>query len=631
MKISLSRARALTYASLMAGLGLLFAACGQEPGRTGLDYLDSEGVRIAAPLYHLSLSDLPVDSVFGTEVPLNHYGESLLVVGREGHYVAKARMGFQFSSQPQRDSLRNGLFLRLTALPISTNNDSVNSQYIRIGRRYLRESARGFDSLRVLVESYSFPDSGHLGDSLLRHHRRILNNPVPFSTLDAARRTRDTITIYPSRAYPDSGVVQDTSQTGALPHLQARLRNTTDSTRRWIVYVELSPLTPSDSGLFRFIAQAGGRSENDIRRYNSGLWAGRYAADSLAVGTLVKPYVSTINTNVYKPATNYEFRYTGPNTNTLLHGVARGVHLRINRDTLINRIRLKLNALDPANPTLGDDYLGANPTGNFDRRFFVPYAEMRLPVDTAATRVAGPFAIDLTVNSDVDSLGLDTAAFRDDISLAVGSDSLVLPVYGGVGSSRMDNLVVRYRAHPADTTLRQVMTRWAGAPSVADTFVTEPDGRHRELTLTRRTGWLLPATLSIKPSAAALRIEVYFNASGVTEPRDILDSLGKPLTANRDLAARFYRPGADSVTVRVTRGLRTLFNRNYTAGTAIAPDMFLRTVERRVYDTTRVPGTTYPYQTVLYPVTGEIDFKRAASGRLEVGLELYLYPLEAGR
>lgn len=631
MKISLSRARALTYASFMAGLGLLFAACGQEPGRTGLDYLDSEGVRIAAPLYHLSLSDLPVDSVFGTEVPLNHYGESLLVVGREDHYVARARMGFQISTQPQRDSLRNGLFLRLTALPISTNNDSVSSQYVRVGRNYLRESARGFDSLRVLVEAYSLPDSGHFGDSLIRQHRRILNSPTPFSTLEPARRTRDTITIYPSRAYPDSGTVQDTSQVGALPHLQARLLNTTDSTRRWVVFVELSPLTPSDSGLFRFIAQAAGRSELDVRRYNSGLWAGRYAADSLAVGTLIKPYVGTIGSNTYKPATNYDYRHTGPNTNTLLHGVARGLHLRINRDTLINRIRLKLNALDPGRPTLGDDYLGTTPTGHFDRRFFVPYAEMRLPVDTAATRVAGPFALDLSVTSDVDSLGLDTASFRDDLTLAAGPDSLVLPVYGGIGNVRMDNLVVRYRAHPRDTALRQILTHWKGAPSVADTFVTEADGRHRELTLSRRTGWLRPAVLSIKPSPAALRIEVYFNVSALEEPRDILDSLGQPITASRDLVSRYYRPGADSVKVRVTRGLRTLFNRNYTTGTAIAPDMFLRTVERRVYDTTRVPGTTYPYQLVVYPVTGEIAFKRAPGGRLEVGLELYLYPLEAGR
>src|SRR5690606_18456837 len=135
-----------------SGLALLFAACGQEPGRTGLDYLESEGVLIAAPLYHLTFDDLPLDSVYGTEVPLNHYGESLLVVGREGHYVAKARMGFQFSTQAQRDSLKNGLHLRLTALPLSTNNDTTSSQYLRVGRRYLREASQGYDSLRILVE-----------------------------------------------------------------------------------------------------------------------------------------------------------------------------------------------------------------------------------------------------------------------------------------------------------------------------------------------------------------------------------------------------------------------------------------------------------------------------------------------
>lgn len=629
MKSSLSRARALLYTSLATGVALLFAACGQEPGRTGLDYLESEGVLIAAPLYHLSFDDLPVDSVYGTEVPLNHYGESLLVVGREGHYVAKARMGFQFSTQAQRDSLSNGLYLRLTALPLSTNDDTTSSQYLRVGRRYLRESSEGHDTLRVLVESYSFPDSGSFGDSLIRHHRRILNNPVPFSTLEAGRRTRDTITIYPRRAYPATGVVQDTTQVGALPHLRARLLNTTDSARRWAVYVELSPLTASDSGLFRFIGQAASNSETNIRQYNSGLWSGRYAPDSLAVGLLVKPFFSTIGTSAAKPATNYEYRYDGPATRTVLHGVARGVHLRINRDTLINRIRLKLNALDPARPTLGDDYLGANPTGNFDRRFYVPYAQMRLPVDQALTRVPGAFALDMGVTSDVDSLGLDTAAFRDDIVLAAGSDSLVLPVYGGSGSVKMDNLVIKYRAHPADAGLRQVMTHWAGDPAVADTFVTEPDGRHRELTLTRRTGWQRSATLSIVPAAANLRLEVFFNVGSILEPRDILDSTGKAITAPRDLASRFYRPGADSVKVRVTRGLRTLLNRNYAAGTSVAPDMFLRTIDRAVYDTAAINGSTY--QRVIYPYTGEIEFKRAPSGRLEVGLDLYLYPLEAGQ
>jgi hypothetical protein len=71
--------------------------------------------------------------------------------------------------------------------------------------------------------------------------------------------------------------------------------------------------------------------------------------------------------------------------------------------------------------------MGSNPTGNFDRRFFVPYAEMRLPIDIALTRVPSTFALDMGVTSDVDSLGLDTAAFRDDIILNAGSDSLTLP------------------------------------------------------------------------------------------------------------------------------------------------------------------------------------------------------------
>jgi hypothetical protein len=254
---------------------------------------------------------------------------------------------------------------------------------------------------------------------------------------------------------------------------------------------------------------------------------------------------------------------------------------------------------------------------------------MRLPVNPLTTRMPGAFAFDMGVTTDVDSLGLDTASFRDDVSLAAGNDSLVLTVHGGPSTAPTDNLIVKYRPHPADTTLRQVMTRWAGTPAVADTFVTEPDGRHRELTLTRRTGWSRLATLSIKPSPSQLRIEVFFNVGSIAEPRQILDSTGKEITTTSKLARRFYRPGADSLNVRVTRGLRTLLNRNYTGGTGIAPDMFLRSVERAVFDTTTIKGSTY--LRVGYPVFGELDFKRSGNGRLEVGLDLYLYPLEAGR
>jgi hypothetical protein len=618
MKSSYSRARALTCPALVASLALLFTACGQSPGETGLGYLEAQGIRISAPLYHLTLEDLPLDSVFASEVPLNHFGESLLVVGREGDYITRARLGFQLTTKGQRDSLVNGLHLRLSAIQTSSPF---------AGRDYLRDAAGLRDSVRLLVESFSWVDStGSYSDSITNFHRRILTSPVPFSTLEARFKKRDTITVYPKRAYPDSGVTLDTanSQAGLLPHLWNRLRNEagSDTARKWTVYLEISPLTTADSGMFHFSLLNVGGNDQVRRGYLSGLWLGRYSKDSLAtLGGLLAPYFSS-----GRPASNYDARFTGTSTRSLLHGISRGVHLRINRDTLLARIRVKLNAMDTTG-TLGNRLLGTNPAGTFDRRFFVPYAEMRLPVDPATTRVPGAFAFDLGVTTDVDSLGDASSSFRDDIGIGVG-DSIRLTVHGGTSgtSSAVDTLVVSYRPHPVDTALRQVLTRWVNA-TVADTISLTADGLHRELTLRRHTGWARATTLSVKPTAARLGVEVYFNVSAVTEPRFILDSLGNVITTKSRLTRGFYRPGADSVNIRVTRGLRNLLNR--IPGTSIAPDMFLRTVDRDAFDTSLVSNLTY--RRVVQPAFGEIDFKRAGDGKLKVGIDLYLYPLEAGQ
>ncbi len=622
MKFSHSGSRALTLPALAAGLALLFTACGQTPGETGLGYLEAQGIRISAPLYHLSFDDLPLDSVFATEVPLNHFGESLLVVGRESEYLTKARLGFQITTQAQRDSLAKGLYLRLTTIPLSGNF---------AGRAALRDAARGRDSLRVLVESFSMPDSNNsLNDSFTVFQRRILTTPVPFSTLDSRFKRRDTITVYPKRGYPDSGTAQDSSQASLLPQLWNRLRTGggSDATRKWLVFIELSPLTTADSGMFHFNLLNVGGNDMIRRKYVSGLWLGRYKGDSLAnVGAVLTPYfVNT--TRGYVPAGNYEAQFNGSSSRSMLHGISRGVHLGINRDTLITRIRSKLNALEPG---LGNRYLdtGFVSTGTFDRRFFVPYAEMRLPIDHALTRVPSAFAIDMAVTTDVDSLGDASAAFHDDINIAMG-DSMRLVVQGGAaGSSRpVDTLIVSYRPHPADTTLRQALTRWAGEPTIADTVTLNTDGRQREITLRRHTGWSHATTLSVR-AAARLGVEVFFNVASITEPRFILDSTGNSISenANYRLTHRFFRPGADSLNVRVTRGLRNLLNR--VPGSSVSPDMYLRSVDRAIFDTASVNSLTY--RRVVQPAFGEIDFKRGGDGKLKVGLELYLYPLEAGQ
>jgi hypothetical protein len=596
--------------------------CGQTPGETGLSYLEAEGVRVSAPLYHLTLDSLPLDSVFPVETPYNHFGESLLVVGRDGDYAAKARLGFQMTTAGQRDSLVKGLHLRLRVLSLSG---------ALAGRDWLRASSAHRDTLNLLVESFSWPNdsgSGQYSDSLVAFHRRILTNPVPFATLNAAYRRRDTIRVFPSKAYPDTGVAQDSSQAGSLPNLWSRLRNEHggDSTRKWVIYLEISPLTASDSGMYPFYTQATGNGSTQ-RGYLSGLWLGRYVADSLAsVGTPLVPY-STGSLNA--PASNYEAVHTSASTRSLLHGVARGLHLRINRDTLLARIRAKLNAYTPGDPTLGDRlFAAATPGATFDRRFYVPYAKLKFPVDAALTRVQGPFALDMGLTSDVDSLDNDTASFQDDIAVTTGT-SIGLPMHGTGPTSVPDTLVVSYRAYPADTTLRQIIFHWASSTSASafDTLTVSPNGLRREFAARRQTGWPRSTTVGVRPQAGQLNVEVFFSVSGIAEPNSIFDSTGKQVTSNSGLSVRFWRPGADSLAVRATHGVRNVLNRVTEAGKGSVPDMLLQSVRRAAYDTSTISGSSY--RPVQYPVFGEIDFKRGAGGKVYVGLDLYLYPLEA--
>jgi len=108
------RSAASTLAVFAAGL---LAACFQDPAQTGSNYLGEHGVRLNAPLYHVVLDDLPVDSSFATELPLDHFGESLMVIGRESRYMASVRLGFQLSGGAQHRGIDTGVFLRLVPRP----------------------------------------------------------------------------------------------------------------------------------------------------------------------------------------------------------------------------------------------------------------------------------------------------------------------------------------------------------------------------------------------------------------------------------------------------------------------------------------------------------------------------------
>ncbi len=601
----------VTIATLLGGA--MLTACLQDPGQTGLGYLNEQGVKLSAPLYHFSFENLPVDSTFATDVPLDHFRDSQVVVGVQDRFTATTRLGFTLTTPLQHRHIdsADGVSLRLVPL----------RKYNLIGKEFLTNSSEFRDTLTLLVESFAWVNtSGDYQDSLNYYDSKILRQKVTFASLASIHRQLDTIKISPKGSYFPDSAHQDSSQIKALPKLRAKLQSAGDSTSKWLVYLQISPLAgANDSGMFRFSSRTVGRG-TFAKTYGSGLWLGRYSKDSLAtVGQLTQTYSYSGSSD---PASNYEIKYTGPSTQSLLFGVTRGVHVRLNRDSLLARIQTALS-------TTPDSALFSathSPTGKFDRRFYVPYAELRLGLKDSLNRVDGPFAFDLSVVSDVDSVGDGEVLGNIPVPLNATAS---LPVLGGNNSKPLrDSLRVSYRMHPQDSTLRQITLAWAQDPNTVDTITVTPTGTHREVVARRHSGWQLQVNMDMVPSPTNLLIGIHFSAQSFSEPNFIRDSTGlQNVGTNSGLKRRYYRPGADSLTVRVTKGIGQLLNR--TASSNIVPDIYLRGVDRPAYDTSTVGGNTY--NRVNFPVMGEVEIPRGTDGKLKAGLDIYLYPLEGGQ
>ncbi len=594
-----SRSRILMGLPFVLGAFLLWACISDGPDQTGLGYIQNGGVQLSTPLKHYIFKDFPLDSAFGTELPLNHFGETLLVVGRERGYRATARMGFQITVQTQRDSIAKGLNLRMVAVPA-----------ILKGFSFLRTSTQGHDSISLLIEAFAWNDTGggKYNDSLGVFHRRILNSYTSFSTFDTTFKVKDTARIALAKAF--DSVARDSIQVCALKNLQKRLSRQSDTAHQWQVFLEISPLKGgTDSGLFRFTGTGG-------TVYSPGLLLGTYSKGAGNTPTLLAPYTAS-----GLPSVNYQVTHTGDNQ-TLLFGVSRGINLRLNRNRLLDSIQARLGSAFPASTT-----------GKYDTRFYVPYAEIHLPLVNATnqidprTHVDGPFALDMQMVSESDS-GLDPQSTAALIPVALGSS---LKLYALPSSSTSystqsaDTLICSYAPNPSnplDSTLRRIVLRWVNDSTVRDTLYVTADGNRHELGLSLHSGWTRYATLGVYPEAGQAKVEVYFN-SGSVESNGFVDrTTGQQKTTFKDLAARYWRPGASELTVRATHGLGALLNRK----TGVTPALFLRPADRLAFDTTTASDGS-SYLRVLYPVLGEVGFPRGSDGKLRVTVDVYLYPL----
>jgi len=598
--MTLSRPRLSPFRFFSLAALVLGGCLSDGPNETGIGFLQHQGIQLSTPLYHFTFQNLPVDSVFSTEFPQNNFGDSLLVVGQSGPFRAAVRMGFQITTQAQRDSILVGLNLKLVSLPPLPGGDSL------IGYGYLQSSTASHDSLSLLIEAFAWNDTnGQFADSLPVYHSRILASFTnPFSTLNPVFEVRDTARIALAAAYRSG--IRDSIQICALKNLRNQMIQ--DTLHNWIVFLEVSPLAGSkDSGMFRFVGNAG-------TSYDPGLLMGTYqkgGADTLP--TLLIPYTSAGEAGV-----NYQVTHTdaGP-PNTLLYGVSRGLNFRLNRNVLLDSIQARMGSKYPA---------AAIASGKYSTAFFVPFAQVYLPLvdgsgnpDPRTTVDPGPLALDMQLISDVDSLdpqsdsGLIPLALNDSMKLYPMQPAP--PAYAG---QTVDTLICIYRQLPADTTLRQMILHWQINSTITDTFLFTPDGNRQELTLARYPGWLKPATLGVYPEESEAMMEVYFNVGSGVEPDGFTNpSTGQPQTLYSALSPRFYRPGATSLEVRATNSITALLNR--VSGTL--PVMQLKPNDHNAFDTAYYDTSSYNF--VSYPVMGEIGFPLQSG----ITVDLYLYPL----
>jgi hypothetical protein len=268
--------------------------------------------------------------------------------------------------------------------------------------------------------------------------------------------------------------------------------------------------------------------------------------------------------------------------------------------------------------SLGSRFPAGSPGGEYDVRFFVPHAEIRLPLRDSLARVEGPFALDMQMFSDVDSVdpkavsGLTPVALDDTLTLYPADASA-----GGSGPA--DTLTAQYRKHPLDTALRQLIFQWKKSSGITDTFTLVPDQKSRELGLRRYSGLHRSAVFRVVPDPDMAWLEIFFSAGGANEARFFLDTAGKDITDPAGLKRRYWIPGSENLIVRATHGMTALLNRR--PDSRIAPDFFLIPSDRNAYDTAG-------FARIPYPVLGEIGFPREG-GSLRVTLDLFLFPLRS--
>jgi hypothetical protein len=588
-----SKKSLVAFSLALLACSLLAACLSDGPNRTGGEYLVEHGIVLETPLHKAVLSGFPADTFWTADLEPSRLGDSVILVGARGGFSSQARLIFDLNDTAHLDSLDAPGSLRL----------SLGFLQPPISSRQLAATLSGVDSMRFLVETFVYRDTGlskeRRADTLAALNRSFLVNQVPAALFDPGAIRRDTIALS-----LDSAISEDSPQAVALPSLRDTLL--AGQSDKWIVLMQVSPLAPADSGaMLRLVGTR--YSGSNPAAFAPWLLFGNPAIGSASA--TAKQRRSPVTLANGRLGVNSMLRFEGSPTSILL-GKTRGLHFRIDRDTLLARLEAALDAQGVAFRRTTD--------GRFDLSYFVPFARIAIPIESST--VEGDFLYEFRLDTDLDSLlpGLDEAASR--AVLALGEDTILFSLTDRFDRDKIvDSLIASYDEVPQDAGLRRFILRSGKDSNVADTS-------YLRLGEARTVRWSSGGSrndrlaVSVRADSASALLAYHIDTKSLEDDNSFRDpETGETLVEISDRIPRLFDPDTDTLALRSTRGVQRVLNR-VRLGEDIFGDFLVQPRSPAAIDTGEA-------RQVPYSVLGEIQ-PLIQDGRLEVSLTVYLYPLK---
>ena len=611
--------RALIGALAVISGASLISCISDGTNKTGGEYLGKNGILLQDSLFHVTLSDMPVDTFWTTEpytirageVDLRHLGDTIILAGRTGKFTATPRMAFQVTDTSMFDSLVAGDSATLR-LSLAFPKPSYSFEELKA----TVEAAGIRDSMAFEVAAWDSTDEGIDNDNwnakvaewngqFLYRNDTVAALPRPTSL--------DTIFIKVTTAYK-----ADSIQANALPNLFKTML-ATPSDRHW-VHLRLTPVAgpAGDSGAA--MLRLGGWMGDNAFTLTKGplLLFGKTATATVANDKNRLRAMAVASGNRTVRAVDYSLRYDGPRTD-MLTDRQRGLTLVLDRAAL-------LDSIDAALRRAGKTPQPRSTSGEFDLSYFVPFAKLTLPVDSV--QLDGGFPLEMRLATETDSLLGDTlGGFKID-SIALGvSKPMWFTTEPGKPDEVKETVSMSYESFDGD--LRRVTIKFSSR-----------DSSFKNDTLYIQTGttkdWISSAgnqsnsllSMSLTADSASLTVRSYINFNKVDQSNVFRDpETGKSITDIIKLLPHYLKPGDTAITLRATTGFQRLLNRAR-SGIDRHQSFLIQPPRTPAVDTSvTVDGKNVPL-TVPYPILSVIP-PRLINGRLTVDVELYLFPLKA--